>query len=54
MYYNIIGMRWSSGAHLTEDRDVPGSNPALAYRKFLWAQEMNLRGSTRPKCEMVP
>ena len=32
-----------------------GSNSTLAYkRKFPWAQEMNLRGSTLPRCELVP
>ena len=40
--------------HLTADRGVPSSNPTLAKHEFLWAQEMNLRGSTRPMCELVP
>ena len=39
---------------LTADREVRGSNPALAEREFLRAQEMNLRVSTRPRCELVP
>ena len=36
------------------DREVRGSNPTLAQREFLRAQEMNLRGSTLPRCELVP
>ena len=36
------------------DREVLGSNPTLAQCEFLWAQEINLRGSTRPRCELVP
>ena len=39
-------------AHSNADRKVIGSNSALAQREFLWAQEMNLRGSTRPRCEV--
>ena len=36
-------------ARSTEDREVRGLNPILAQREFLRAQEMNLRGSTRPR-----
>ena len=38
----------------TADRKAPGSNPILAKHEFLWAQEMNLQGSTEPRCELVP
>ena len=36
------------------DREVRGSNPTLALREFLWEQDMNLRGSTQPRFELVP
>ena len=36
------------------DREVRGSNPTLAQREILRAQEMNLRGSTLPRYELVP
>ena len=36
------------------DRVVRGSNPTVALREFLWAQEMKLRGFTPPMCELVP
>ena len=32
---------------------VRGSNPTLTLREFLWAQDINLWGSTRPICELV-
>ena len=41
-------------AQSTEDQEVPGSNPPLAYHEFLCAQEMNLRSSTQPRNELVP
>ena len=40
-------------ARLTEDWEVPGSNPTLAKHEFLWAQKMNLLGSILPQCELV-
>ena len=37
--------------HSTADQGVPGSNPTVGL--YLWAQEMNLRGSIR-SFELVP
>ena len=37
-------------ARSTADREVPNSNHTLAWREFLWAQEMNIQ----PRCELVP
>ena len=41
-------------AHSAEDQEVSGSNPTLAQDEFLWAQEMNLCDTTRPRYELVP
>ena len=40
-------MRWSSGSVFAADQEVHGSNPTLA-------STMNLWGSTRPRCKLVP
>ena len=37
-------------ARSTADREDHG----LSWREFLWAKEMNLRCSTRPRCELIP
>ena len=44
--WKIKGCVGSVVARSTEDREVPGWNPTLAEREFLWVQDMNLRGST--------
>ena len=36
------------------DQEFCDSNPTLAKCEFLWAKEMNLQGSTQPRCELVP
>ena len=41
-------------ACLTEDRQVRGSYPTRAKCEFLRAQEMNLQGSAKPWCDLVP
>ena len=40
-------------ARSTEDPEVRRWNPTRAQRKFLRAQEMNLQGSIRPRCDLV-
>ena len=50
LQYTLTGRVGTVLARLTEDREFPGSNPTLAFREFLWTQEMNLR----PRCELVP
>ena len=47
---NIMCRICSVVVRSTADQDVPGSNPILANSEFLWAQEINLRGSG---CELV-
>ena len=42
----LIREQCCSVARSTADPDLSGSNPPQAKREFLWAQEMNLRGST--------
>ena len=49
MYCRGALVQWE--ARFTADPEIRGSNPK---REFLWTQEMNLRGSTRPRGELVP
>ena len=48
-----VGRVGPVAVHLTADQEVPGWNPTLAWCEFFWTQEMNLQGSTQPKCELV-
>ena len=54
MNFRELGRDGPVVARSPVDRGVSSSNPTLAYREFLWAQEMNFRGSTRQRCELVP
>ena len=49
----VVVKRYPVVARSPADREVRGSNPTLAKREFLWPQEMILRGSTRPRCELA-
>ena len=50
----ILGRIGPVVARSTSDWEVPASNPTLADREFLWAQEMSLGSPTRLRFGLLP